>query len=79
MRKDRYENAMRYREQLIRMVKAMGEEVINRAYDLVGNSGGITNMEIILTFEQNEFPELTVKRSHASEECVRVMMEEVEE
>lgn len=78
MRKDRYEDAMRYREQLIKRVKAMGQEVINRAYDLVGNSGAITNLEIILTFEQNEFPELTVKRSHASEECVRVMMKEAD-
>lgn len=64
---------MRYREQLTRMIKAAGEQVIHMAPDLVGNTGGICDFEILLKFPQDSFPTIEVKREYVSDGAIRVM------
>ena len=55
---------MDYREKLTAMVKAAGQEVIDRAEDLVGNGDLITDFNIWLRFPQNELPTIEVSREH---------------
>lgn len=55
-----------YNERLIEQVKALGQEVIDRAEDLVGNADLITDFDIWLRFPIDDFPTIEVTRSHAS-------------
>lgn len=55
-----------YNERLIEQVKALGQEVIDRAEDLVGSGGLITDFDIWLRFPIDDFPTIEVTRSHAS-------------
>ena len=69
---------MTYREKLIAMVKASGQELINRAEDLVGQGGHITDFNIWLRFPQGEFPTPTIEvtREHISTRAVNVLCPE---
>lgn len=55
-----------YNERLIEQVKALGQDVIDRAEDLVGNADLITDFDIWLRFPIDDFPTIEVTRSHAS-------------
>ena len=55
-----------YTERLIEQVKALGQDVIDRAEDLVGSEGLITDFDIRLRFPIDDFPTIEVTRSHAS-------------
>ena len=56
------------REKLVKLVKAAGQEVIDRAEDLVGEDFNfLTDLNIWLRFPEKSIPEIEVTRSH----CVR--------
>ena len=55
-----------YNERLIEQVKALGQDVIDQAEDLVGSGGLITDFDIRLRFPIGDFPTIEVTRSHAS-------------
>ncbi len=56
-----------YNERLVEQVKALGQDVIDRAEDLVGSGDLITDFDIWLRFPQDGgFPTIEVTRSHAS-------------
>lgn len=70
MRVTREEMAKEYRKKLTEQVKAVGQELIDRAEDLVGNSGGISDFAIVLYFEQNSMPKIKLLREHLSVRCI---------
>ena len=54
-----------YREQLIRMVKAAAQEMMERAEDLVGDGDLISNFSIWFSFPQGGLPPtIEVHREH---------------
>lgn len=53
-------------EKLVKMVKLLGQEVIDRAEDLVGDGDMISDFDIWLRFPTDENPEIEVTRQHAS-------------
>lgn len=57
-----------FNEKLVKEVKALGQEVIDRAEDLVGNGDLITDFNIWLCFYANGGapPRIEVTRSHYS-------------
>jgi hypothetical protein len=63
-----------YKEILIEQVKALGQEVIDRAEDLVGDGDLIADFDIWLRFPQDlSFPTIEVKRSHASRRYLDIL------
>ena len=63
-----------YNERLIEQVKALGQEVIDRAEDLVGEGDLITDFDIWLRFPQDSsFPTIEVTRSHASRRYLDIL------
>ena len=69
---------MSYREKLIAMVKASGQELIDRAEDLVGQGTEITDFDIWLRFPQEpyEVPKIEVRREHIATRAVDVLYPE---
>ena len=66
------------REQLIKYVKAAGQEVIDRAEDLVGEDYNfLTDFDIWLRFPSDTAPEIEVTRSHYVRNAMTVMMEDI--
>ena len=65
-----------YNEKLIEQVKALGQEVIDRAEDLVGSGDLITDFDIWLRFPQDSFPTIEVTRSHASRRYLDILNKE---
>ena len=62
---------------LIEMVKAAGQEVIDRAEDLVGQGDFIEDFDIWLRFpNDNTVPSIEVTRSHTSKNCYEVILKE---
>lgn len=60
---------MTYNEKLVKLVKAVGQEIIDRAEDLVGNGDCIDGFDINLHFPDeklDEIPTITVTREHMS-------------
>ena len=57
-----------YKERLVEQVKALGQEVVDRAEDLVGDGDLITDFDIRLRISADGslFPTIEVSRSHAS-------------
>ncbi len=55
---------MKFKQTLIRQIKAAGQELIDRAEDLVGTNGGITDLSITCNFSEEETPTITVHRGH---------------
>ena len=71
-------NPKEFREMLVKMVKASGQEVIDRAEDLVGNGDLITDFDIWLRFPTDGrmftgCPTIEVSRSHISESSFDVI------
>lgn len=59
-----------YREQLIRMVKAAAQEMMERAEDLVGDGDLISNFSILFSFPQGGLlPTIEVHREHISKKA----------
>ena len=67
---------MMKREKLIELVKASGQEIIDRAEDLVGDGDLITDFDIWLRFPSSECPTVEVTRSHASKRAFDVLVEQ---
>lgn len=71
-----------FRDTLVEMVKAAGQEVIDRAEDLVGNGDLITDFDIWLRFPMDGrimtgCPTIEVTRSHVSKKSCDVLFERV--
>lgn len=64
-----------YKKHLVEMVKAAGQEVIDRAEDLVGSGDLISDFDIWLRFPQDNCPTIEVTRSHISKKAINVIME----
>jgi hypothetical protein len=58
---------------MVELVRALGREVTARAEDLVGNTEGMWDMDILLRFPEDEVPRIEVSRSLASKECFDVL------
>lgn len=70
MRVTREDQAKKYRQKLTAQVKAVGQELIDRAEDLVGNGGAISDFAIVLYFEQDSMPKIKLLREHLSVRCI---------
>lgn len=64
-----------YKKHLVEMVKATGQEVIDRAEDLVGSGDLISDFDIWLRFPQDNYPTIEVTRGHISKKAINVIME----
>lgn len=69
-----------FRELLVKMVKASGQEVIDRAEELVGNGDLITDFDIWLRFPTDgrmltSCPTIEVSRSHVSKHAYDVLLQ----
>ncbi len=64
------------REKLIKIVKALGQEVIDRAEDLVGEGNLITDLDIWLKCytDFESIPRIEVTRSHASKRIYEIVI-----
>ena len=71
-------NSEDFRKLLVDMVKASGQEIINRAEELVGEGDMISDFDIWLRFPINDrcmfesCPTVEVTRSHVSKESFKV-------
>ena len=66
---------MMSRDRLIKLVKATGQEVIDRADDLVGEDiNFLTDFDIWLRFNIGEMPQIEVTRSHSVRRAFDVMI-----
>ena len=61
-----------WKKQLIALVKASGQEVIDRAEDLVGEGDLLIDISIWLRFPQDGVPTVEVTREYASENSFKV-------
>ena len=65
------------RQKLVKLVKAAGQEVIDRAEDLVGEDNNfIMDFDIWLRFPDGEFSQIEVTRNHWVRNALEVFMEE---
>ena len=62
-----------YKQFLVQMVKSAGQEVINRAEDIVGEQMGICDLSIWLRFPQDGIPTLEITREHICKESINVI------
>ena len=62
-----------YNEILIEQVKALGQDIIDRAEDLVGSGDLITDFDIWLRFPKDGFPTIEITRSHASRRYLDIL------
>lgn len=67
-----------FRKKLVALVKASGQEVIDRAEDLVGNGDLMSDFDIYLRFPVGEqymdsCPTIEVVKSYCSREAFRVL------
>lgn len=70
---DRGVYSEKYRQKLIEMVKAAGQDVIDRAEDLVGNGDLICDFDIWLRFPQNGVPTIELTRSYLSKNSIDII------
>ena len=61
------------RQRMIEIVKATGQEVIDRAEELVGTGEYMTDFDIYLAFPMDGVPTITSRREYASIEAVNVI------
>lgn len=66
----------RYAQLLTERVKAAGQEVIDRASDLVGDGELMSHFEIILHFEQDYAPEIEVVKKFINKKVIERIQEE---
>jgi len=62
-----------YNEVLVEQVKALGQEVIDRAEELVSNGDLISEFVIWLRFSHDMLPTIEVTRSHLSRRYLDVI------
>ena len=64
-----------YKERLVEQVKALGQEVVDRAEDLVGDGDLLTDFDIWLRIsaDRSFLPTIEVTRSHASRRYLDVL------
>ena len=69
-----------YRDLLVKMVKAAGQDIADRAEDLVGNSELMTNFSIRIDFPQgyDVVPKIEVYREFVSKKSLDVYVNEKE-
>ena len=76
-------NSEKFRNQLVKMIKALGQEVIDRAEDLVGNGDLMSDFDIWLRFPIDGrmftgVPTIEVTKSYCSKRSIDVLMNEEE-
>ena len=74
----------KFRELLVKMVKASGQELIDRAEDLVGNGDCISDFNIWVLFPTDErmltaCPTIKVTREHVSKHMLDVIINDYTE
>ena len=67
---------MTQREKLVAMVRASGQEVIDRAEDIVGEGETITDIDIWLRFSPTAAPGIEVTRSYISRRGCGVLLDD---
>ena len=67
---------MTQKEKLVEMVKAAGQEVIDRAEDLVGECDLLNNIDIWLRFSNTAAPEIEVTRNYMSRKGYDLLMKD---
>lgn len=70
---DRDVYSEKYRQKLIELVKAAGQDVIDRAEDLVGNGDLICDFDIWLRFPKNGVPTIELTRSYLSKNSINII------
>ena len=69
-----------YNERLVEQVKALGQEVIDRAEDIVGDGDLISDFDIWLRIQQDiSAPTIEVTRSYVSSRCVDILNKKEED
>lgn len=69
-----------YNERLVEQIKALGQEVIDRAEDLVGDGDLISDFDIWLRIQQDiSAPTIEVTRSYVSSRCVDILNKKEED
>lgn len=68
-----------YKPYLVKLVKAMGQEVIDRAEQIVGDGDLITDLSLWLRFPQDSYPTLEINREHLSHETIKVIQGDIDE
>ncbi len=66
-------NRKESRQLLIELVKASGQELIDRAEDLVGNGDYISSFDIWITFPTDDVPKIEVSREHLVKNSLKVL------
>ena len=65
------------RDLLVKMVKACGQEVIDRAEDLVGNGNEIADLDIWIKLNSGDrTPTIEVTREYYTRNTIQVLQEE---
>ena len=64
-----------FRKQLVELVKASGQEVIDRAEDLVGEVDALSGFDIWLRFPipSDSIPTIEVSKSYCSKNAITVL------
>lgn len=62
-----------FRKQLVELVKASGQEVIDRAEDLVGEGDALSEFDIWLRFPSDSIPTIEVSKSYCSKNAITVL------
>lgn len=70
-----------FRAKLVKMVKAAGQEIIDRAEDLVGEGDLLSDFDILVNFSSDggmfhNIPVIEVTKSYCSKRIVNVLCEE---
>lgn len=63
-----------YTKELIKMVKASGQEVIDRAESIVGDNELISDFYITLKYPQDSIPEIEITKSLISKKAFDVLV-----
>ena len=66
-------NSELYRNYLTELVKATGQEIIDRAEDIVGNGDMISDFTIWARFPQDSVPTIEVQREHIVKNSIPVI------
>ena len=74
-------NSEEFRKLLVKMVKASGHEIIDRAEDIVGNGNFISDFNIRIKFPTDGrmlsgVPTIEITREYLSKECMDVLLKE---
>lgn len=62
-----------FRKQLVELVKASGQEVIDRAEDLVGEGDALSEFDIWLRFPSDSIPTIEISKSYCSKNAIAVL------